>query len=34
MRRQHDELGEAITDLEAHIARGESDLAGLEATAA
>ena len=34
MRRQHDELGEAMADLEAHIARGEADLAGLEATAA
>jgi DNA-binding transcriptional MerR regulator len=34
MRRQHDELGEAITDLEGHIARGEDDLAGLEANAA
>ena len=34
MRRQRDELGEAMADLEAHIARGEADLAGLEADAA
>ncbi len=34
MRRQHDELGEAMADLAAHISRGEDQLGSLKANAA